>query len=51
MKAIAALFALFMWISGIVIAKGFWLTTAAIFIPFVSWYLVIEKVLTAYGII
>ena len=37
------------WLSGIVIAKGFWSTTAAItFIPY-AWYLLVEKVLMVIG--
>lgn len=28
------------WMMGIVLAKGFWLTTLAMFFPFYSWYLV-----------
>jgi len=39
------------WIAGVVIAKGFWSTLFAMCIPFWSFYLVIEKVLIAYGVI
>lgn len=31
------------WIAGIVLAKGFWLTMAAIFFPPYAWYLVVER--------
>jgi hypothetical protein len=31
------------WIAGIVIAKGFWSTTFAIFMPLWSYYLVVER--------
>ena len=33
------------WLTGIVIAKGFWSTLFAIAIPFYAWYLVIERYL------
>jgi hypothetical protein len=33
------------WISGVVIAKGFWSTLFAVFIPFWAWYLVVEMYL------
>ena len=33
------------WLMGIVLAKGFWLTTLSICLPFYSWYLVVEKLM------
>jgi hypothetical protein len=45
MRPIATLIMVVIWISGIVIAKGFWSTLIAFCIPFWGWYLVIEKVL------
>lgn len=39
------------WISGVVIAKGFWSTFFAIFFAPWSWYLVAERLLTVYGIV
>lgn len=39
------------WIAGIIIAKGFWSTLFAFFIPFWSWYLVIEKIFIYYGVV
>lgn len=42
MKHVAQLIGGLLWIWGLVLAKGFWLTLAAIFIPFVSWYLVVK---------
>jgi len=39
------------WIAGIVIAKGVWSTLCAIFIPFWAWYLFIEKIMQATGLI
>ena len=39
------------WIAGVVIAKGFVSTTIAIFLPFYSWYLVIEKTMLMNGLI
>lgn len=37
------------WIGGAVLAKGFWSTFFCI-IPFWSWYLVIEKIMIAWGL-
>jgi hypothetical protein len=39
------------WVAGIVIAKGFWSTVFAIFIPLWGYYLVIERLLISNGII
>lgn len=39
------------WLAGVVIAKGFWLTAAAIFIPFYAWYLVIERAMLVWGML
>ena len=43
MARLARLISFAIYITGIVIAKGFWLTTFAVFIPPYSWYLVIER--------
>lgn len=49
MKLILNFINLIVWISGIVLAKGFWSTLAAVvLIPFWSYYLVIEMLLTKY---
>lgn len=45
MKYVTSLVHLAMWISGIILAKGFWLTAAAAVIPFVSWFIVIAHVI------
>lgn len=37
------------WVAGIILAKGFWLTTLAVFVPFYGWYLVGAKLLTVAG--
>ena len=37
------------WIMGVVMAKGFWLTTLSIFLPFYAWYLVVEEVMKIIG--
>lgn len=50
MKELTFLFAVCMWIGGIVLAKGFWMTVAAIFIPFASWYIVISEVFAKYSV-
>lgn len=39
------------WISGVVIAKGFWSTLFAVFVPFWAYYLVIERLLHFWGIV
>ena len=44
-NSIASLIFIISWITGIVLAKGFWSTTFAIIVFPYSWYLVIEKVL------
>jgi len=38
------------WLAGLAIAKGFWQTFCAIFPPY-AWYLVVEKVMKAYGVL
>ena len=37
------------WMMGVVMAKGFWLTTLSIFFPFYAWYLVVEELMTIIG--
>ena len=51
MKGIVYLVAVSVWVSGVVLAKGFWLTALALFIPFYAWYLVIERAMQMYGVI
>ena len=48
MSKLANLILLFVWIAGIVLAKGFWSTFFAIIIPFWSYYLVIERIVEHY---
>ena len=50
-KSLYKLLFYFSWIAGIVISKGFWSCTFAIFIPPWSLYLFIEKVLIAAGLV
>jgi hypothetical protein len=40
----------FGWIAGFVIANGFWSTLFCI-LPFWAWYLSIEKILQAFGMV
>ena len=40
MKAVGVI----LWLMGIVLAKGFWSTLFAVFIPLWSWYLVAEGI-------
>jgi len=39
------------WVTGVVIAKGFWSTFFAFLVPFWGWYLIAERLLSHYGII
>ena len=39
------------WIMGIVLAKGFWATAAAITVPPYAWYLVAERLMQMAGMI
>lgn len=48
-KEVAYIAACIAWIMGVVLAKGFWLTTLSIFFPFYSWYLVAEEVMKSAG--
>lgn len=43
MKAIANLILIAAWVAGLVLAKGFWSTLLAVFIPLWAWYLVAER--------
>ncbi len=47
--ALTLLFIVLPWLAGTVLAKGFWLTTAAVFFPPYAWYLVVELALVAIG--
>jgi len=38
------------WLAGIVLAKGFWCTLLSICFPPYPMYLVVEKVMTVYGV-
>lgn len=46
MANIARLIAMFMWVWGIVLAKGFWLTTLAVILPIYGWFLVVRSLVT-----
>lgn len=37
------------WLAGIVLAKGFWMTLAAVCIPPYGWYLVVERLMQIHG--
>lgn len=45
MKYLVKLAAAAVWVTGIIIAKGFWSTLIAFCIPFWAWYLAIEHFL------
>lgn len=46
--SIGGLIILLLWITGVVIAKGFWMTLATIIVAPYSIYIVIERVLLTY---
>lgn len=39
------------WVSGMVLAKGFWSTFFAVIVPPWSWYLVAERLMQHFGVI
>ena len=45
MNAVARLILIAAWVAGLVLAKGFWSTLFAVFIPLWAWYLVAERIL------
>jgi len=49
MRYLYQIIAISMWISGIVLAKGFWSTLLAVFFVPWAWYIFIEKVLIMQG--
>jgi len=51
MKHITAMIFGAAWLAGIVLAQGFWLTVAAVFVPFYAWYLVVERVMRLAGVL
>ena len=50
MREIIGLILLISWVASVVLAKGFWLTTTAIFMFPYSWYLVVEKIMITIGL-
>jgi hypothetical protein len=51
MSSLVSLICLFIWLSGIIIAKGFISTFFAVLVPFWAYYLVVEKLLILSNII
>lgn len=49
MKDVAAMLIIMAWIAGIVLAKGFWSTVAAIFFVPWGWYLIVERAKQSWG--
>lgn len=49
MKELIESVAIMCWLAGIVLAKGFWTTTAAIFFPPYALYLIVEKLMIMFG--
>ena len=48
MKYTVSMIFVLMWLAGIVIAKGFWSTFFAIFVPLWAYYLVVEQAVIKY---
>lgn len=51
MRHIYALIIIVAWLAGVVFAKGFWLTFAAVCFPPYAWYLVVERALIMTSVI
>lgn len=49
--ALILLFIVPPWLAGMVLAKGFWLTAAAVFFPPYAWYLVVERAMVVIGLV
>lgn len=49
MKDVYGLVLLVSWVAGVVIAKGFWATIAAIVLCPYAWYLSVEKIMQING--
>jgi hypothetical protein len=47
-RTLVSFLAAIIWITGVVIAKGFWSTFFAIVVPAWSWYLVAERIVERY---
>lgn len=47
---LACLLFLVVWVAGWVLAKGFWWTFVSVFFFPYSWYLVVQKIMIAYGL-
>jgi len=47
MRDLITLIAALMWVAGVVLAKGFWMTAFTVCIPFYAWYLVVERAMQA----
>lgn len=49
-RSVIAFLSLIVWITGWVLAKGFWSTLFAVIFPPWGWYLIIEKALLHFGV-
>jgi len=49
MKEFSGFMAIMFWLAGLVLANGFWSTTAAMFFPPYAWYLIVEKGMVIIG--
>lgn len=39
------------WVTGMILAKGFWLTVFAVFVPLYGWFKVVQLALAHFGVI
>lgn len=51
MRHLVELLVIITWLYGTVLAKGFWSTAVAVFLPPYAWYLVVERLMTTAGMI
>lgn len=46
MSRLVGLVGALLWLWGVVLAKGFWMTVAALIIPFFGWFLVVQHLVS-----
>lgn len=50
LESLGVLLTIIAWLGGAVLAKGFWMTSAAVIFPPYAWYLVVELAMRHWGI-
>ncbi len=51
MNAIVKLILIVGWVIGVVLAKGFWWTVLAIYLPLYAWYLTVEHFMVLFKLL